>query len=178
MTQDLLLNLMPSLPFGEASGPLVAAMYSGRLKRSDLEVRACWHTNTHGDRARPPNQAAPRSVLDALLTNTRPDVLQRIRPILPDSYARGRIAQETYSPVFDPVPQGGDQLPGFQPPPAGTPSPSGGSNNDNSQASGGVTYNTVPGSPAMGASPGSPDNSGGASFPAPMHTACCMSTPS
>ena len=38
MTQDLLLNLMPSLPFGEASGPLVAAMYSGRLKRSDLEV--------------------------------------------------------------------------------------------------------------------------------------------
>lgn len=40
MTQDLLLNLMPALPFGEASGPLVAAMYSGRLKRSDLEV--CW----------------------------------------------------------------------------------------------------------------------------------------
>lgn len=38
MTQDLLMNLLPALPFGESSAPLVSAMYSGRLKRSDIEV--------------------------------------------------------------------------------------------------------------------------------------------
>ena len=105
------------------------------------------HTTTHNKK-----QAAPPNVLNALLANTRPDVLQRLRPILPESRTRGRVAQETYSPTFEPVPQG-NEVPGTPPPAGGsdnTPPASGG---EPSPASDGVAFNTVPGSPPIGGTP-------------------------